>query len=168
MRGGAFSLLEAAVKFESFAANMKLAKEATLAEIAILIRDKAKAKIGTYQSGWPELAESTVKRKGNDKPLLDTGALRDSIGATVFTDSAYVGTNEMSGVYAELGTKSEPPRSFLLSSAVESKKDIGRIAKKNIHAAWVGNHEIATLLHALHLLLEVAHEIVRVGKGLTK
>jgi hypothetical protein len=160
MKNGFWSLAEASVKFAAFAENMKLAKDATLSEIAILIRDKAKASIGHYSYNWPPLADSTIARKSADTPLLETGALRDSIEATVFLDRAYVGSNDQNAVYQELGTSKIPPRSFLLSSALASKKDISRIAKKNIHAAWIGNHKIFAILRALHLLLRVAHELV--------
>jgi hypothetical protein len=44
--GGLFSLLEAAAKFAAFEANIKFADEAILAELAILIRDKAKESLG--------------------------------------------------------------------------------------------------------------------------
>jgi hypothetical protein len=31
------------------------------------------------RNNWPPLAESTIKAKGSDKPLQDTGKMRDAI-----------------------------------------------------------------------------------------
>src|ERR1700735_5045577 len=91
MKGGAFSLLEAAARFSAFAENTKIAKQVTLAEIAIMIRDEAKAAIGTYKFRWPHLAESTQEdrlRKGfsEDEPGLRTGEMRESIEAKIVVD----------------------------------------------------------------------------------
>jgi hypothetical protein len=121
-------------------------------------------------------AESTVAKKGHDRPLLNTGVLRDSIQAKVIMSGAehgraVVGTDEMSGVYAELGTQHEPPRSFLTAAATQSHKELNKIVRKHIHTAWSSAGHDNSMLHALHalkLLLEVAREVHRgtVGKGL--
>jgi hypothetical protein len=97
---GMFSLLEAAAKMSAFSKNMEYCGEAVLTELAVLIRDKAKESLGSYHRGWPKLAESTLRNKAEDSPLLETGALRDSIGAKVFMHGkehghAYVGTDDM-------------------------------------------------------------------------
>jgi hypothetical protein len=81
--GGLFSILEAVAKLRQFEVNMGLASEAILIEIAVLIREEAKSRIGEYQAGWPPHAASTVARKGSDRPLLDTGDLKASISAYV-------------------------------------------------------------------------------------
>jgi phage gpG-like protein len=176
MRGGAFSILEAIGKFRAFEANMELAAEGILTEWAVTVRDKAKESIGTYNYGWPPLAPETVARKGADTPLLDTGALRDSISAFVQMHSvghgrAVVGSNEDTAVWQELGTSRIPPRSFLVSSAMRSHKELGTIARKYIAAAWLSaghDNKILQLLHAIKLLLEIAHEVHRIGKRLAK
>jgi hypothetical protein len=170
-----FSLLEAAAKFEAFGRNMEFAGEAILTELAIIIRDRAKESIGTYRYGWTPLGPAAVARHG-DTPLLDTGALRDSIGAVVKMESesegwAEVGSNEDTAVWQELGTRTIPPRSFLVSSAMASAKDVPKIARKYIHAAWHSashDNEILHLLHAIKLLLEIAHEIIKMGKSHVK
>jgi HK97 gp10 family phage protein len=173
--GGFFTILEAVAKFKAFETNMKYAGEAILVELAVLIRDNAKASLGHYQKGWPSLAESTLRKKNDDTPLFETGVLRDSIGAKVFMHGpehgrAVVGTDEMSGVYAEQGTRHEPPRPFLLPAALDARKDVAKIAKRYIHAAWTSagrDNEMLHLLHAIKLLLEVAHEVYKrtIGKG---
>jgi hypothetical protein len=176
---GMFSLLEAAAHFRTFGANVEIAKQATLAEIAIMIRDEAKSAIGTYRYRWPELADATKEdraKKGfsEDEPGLRTGEMRDSIEAKILADEekAYVGSNDDKLVWFELGTKSQPPRSILLSAALQKERQAVNIAKRNIRTAWTsavaGHNDLAQLLHALRLLLEVAHEIKKIGKHLTK
>jgi hypothetical protein len=162
---GLFSILEAVAKFKQFEVNMGLASEAILIEIAVLIREEAKSRIGEYQAGWPPLAASTVARKGSDKPLLDTGELKESISAHIKMHgpqhgSAYIPLER--GLFAELGTSREPPRPWLLPSVLESRKDITKIVKRHIHTAWTSagtNNNMLHALHALRILLEVAHEV---------
>jgi hypothetical protein len=178
MKGGAFSLLEAAARFSAFAENTKIAKQVTLAEIAIMIRDEAKAAIGTYKFRWPHLAESTQEdrlRKGfsEDEPGLRTGEMRESIEAKIVVDEelAYVGSNNDKLVWFELGTQSQPPRSVLLMAALKKQPEATRIAKRNIRRAWIsagnGNHELMMALHALRLMLDAFRYIYH-GHGLKK
>jgi HK97 gp10 family phage protein len=168
MSGGVFTILEAIAKFKQFEINLGLAGEAILTEIAILIRDEAKSKIGEYQKGWPKLAESTVKRKGGrDEPLLNTGELKASISAEVHMSGpehgvARIGTPLERGFFAEFGTRHEPPRPWLLPAVLESRKDINRIVKKHIHTAWTSagrDNQMLHLLHALRILLHAAREL---------
>jgi phage gpG-like protein len=173
--GEFFSLLQAAAKFKAFEVNMKAANEAILTEWAVTVRDAAKEAIGTYKFGWEPLGPAAVARHG-DTPLLDSGALRDSISAFVEMHGpengrAVVGSNEDTAVWQELGTKTIPPRSFLLSSAMRSEKELARIARRYIRSAWISagnNNEILHLLYALKLLLEIAHEVVKIGKRIAK
>lgn len=46
-------------------------------------------------------------------PWMETGALRDSIGATVGAEGAVVGSKSRVAVFQELGTRTVPPRRFL-------------------------------------------------------
>jgi hypothetical protein len=175
---GLFSILEAVAKFKQFEINMGLASEAILIEIAVLIGDEAKSRIGEYQTGWAPLAASTVARKGNDRPLLDTGELKASISAYVKMHgpqhgSAYIGTPLEKGLWHELGTSKIPPRPWLLPAALEARKDITKIVKRHIHTAWTSagtNNNMLHALHALRILLEVAREVWSrtVGKDLNK
>jgi hypothetical protein len=164
---GLFSILEFVAKLKAFETNMGFATEAILIEIAVLIREEAKTKIGEYQKGWPPLAESTVKRKGHDRPLLDTGELKESISAFVEmhgpeSGRAVIGSPLERGLFAEIGTRHEPPRPWLLPAVLESRKDINRIVKKHIHTAWstAGHSDMVRLLHALRILLHAAREVL--------
>jgi hypothetical protein len=164
-----WSLLEGAAKFHQFSRNMEFATEGILTEWAVAVQKRAKESLGHYQKGWPDLAASTLRKKNDDTPLLETGALRDSIGAKVIMHGkehgvAYVGTDDMHGVWAELGTRHEPPRPFLLSAALHKKSDIDTIARKWVRSAWISagrDNEVLHLLHAIRLLIEVAKEATK-------
>ena len=83
-----------------------------------------------------------------------------------------VGTPLEKGLWAEIGTsRGEPPRPWLMPAALHSKSDIDKIARKYIRSAWVSagrDNEILHLLHAIKMLLEVAHEIISVTKHVMK
>jgi hypothetical protein len=166
--GQVFSLLETIAKIETFKANLKLSSEAILTDWAVSVRDRARKAIGTYKYGWAPLAESTLKKKAADTPLLETGELRDSISAFVEMKGpehgrAAVGSDLEKAVWHELGTSTIPPRSFLMESAVRSEKDLNKIASRYIAAAWASARhggEILALLHALKIALEIAHHVV--------
>ena len=115
----------------------------------------------------------TLKRKGgNDTPLLETGALRDSIGIKLYENRGIVGTNNEVAPFHEFGTSKMSPRPFMLPSALLATGQIEKSAKKYIGAALAGRGMHATGLHellrAIRLLIEVAREVHRIGKSLTK
>ncbi len=90
-----------------------------------MVEEAAKDAIGTYHFSWPPLAPETVARKGADTPLLQTGELRDSIGYKLVDEhSVDVGSDNEKAVYHELGTATIPPRSFLVSAAVEKEQEV--------------------------------------------
>ena len=98
----------------------------------LIVKEKAKAVIGTYAYGWPPLAEATLAHKKGDTPLLETGALRDSIESkaepTATGAEGLVYTDEKTGLWAEMGTSwGEPPRSFLMQSLVRSIPEMSKI-----------------------------------------
>jgi len=71
------------------------------------------------------LAESTIAHKATgDSPLLESGAMRDSIQHTVEGKSGFVGSNDDKALWAELGTsRGEPPRSFLSLAAQQKGEE---------------------------------------------
>lgn len=94
-----------------------------------IIETEAKRVIGTYEYGWPALADSTRadrERKGfpEDEPLLRSGGMRDSIGHTVEPDAGYVGSNDPKVRWQELGTKHIPARSFLAGAALTKGQEV--------------------------------------------
>jgi hypothetical protein len=115
--------------------------EVGLDKVGELASTMAAAYIGTYQQGWPQLAESTIKSKAAagyavPDPLLRTGELRDSIGHEVdpILLEVAVGSNDKTALFQELGTSRIPPRSFLglamRNSMPFAMETFGKIAVK--------------------------------------
>lgn len=91
------------------------------------VSTQAKAVLGTYAYGWPQLAASTQAdrvRKGfaANEPLLRTGEMRESIRSEAvsagFGAEGVVYSVDQIAVYQELGTKNIPARPFLMSSMI--------------------------------------------------
>jgi phage gpG-like protein len=107
-----------------------------LEEACKIVQEEAKRVIGTYEYGWPRLKPETVVRKGGaDTPLLETGALRDSIEYTVDRDNltAWVGSDDPIAPYQELGTVTIPARSFLAGAAMRKEAEIVRKTGVSVH-----------------------------------
>jgi phage gpG-like protein len=123
-------------------ADLPMKQEQALEVASRIIQDEAKRVIGTYDYGWPQLADSTQAdrvRKGftpND-PLLRTGDLRDSIERNWDEREAYIGTNLAYAKYQELGTSRIPPRSFLMGATLTKEKEIVEITHRHFVAALV-------------------------------
>jgi hypothetical protein len=90
---------------------------------------EAKKAIGTYDYGWPQLAEATQADRvargfSENDPLLRTGDMRASIStkAEPIAGGAegLVYSDQKEALWAELGTmgpgRGQPPRSFLFKS----------------------------------------------------
>ena len=96
--------------------------------------EKARAAIGTYGYGWPQLAASTQADRVSrgyaaNEPLLRTGEMRGSIGhmAALSAEGAegVVYSTDVVAVWQELGTsRGIPPRSFLMQSLLRSDPEI--------------------------------------------
>jgi hypothetical protein len=54
--------------------------------IGMFAKNKIVANFTDPDNGWPENSPLTVAKKGSDKPLIDTGALRQSIGYVIQND----------------------------------------------------------------------------------
>ncbi len=137
------NLAAAAAFFSAMGARTEHARHAGVARAAKLIEDKAKAVIGTYDYGWPELDDATKEdrvRQGftANEPELRSGALKASIGHVAEGDHAVIGSADKNAVFAELGTSRAPPRPIFGPSVLlnldEIKKEIGA----PFHAALVG------------------------------
>jgi phage gpG-like protein len=118
----AYGLAEFAGRLLVAAAELEHHHHAALERAAVILEKEAKEVLGTYAYGWPHLAASTISRKANgDTPLLETGAMRDSIQHNSDEHEAYVGTNDPKGKWQEFGTsRGIPPRPFI-GGAVEHK-----------------------------------------------
>jgi hypothetical protein len=121
---------EWAAKLESAAVRAKNEIEIPTEAVMVAAEAEAKAAIGTYAFGWPQLAESTqdervAKGYSPNDPLLREGNLRDSIEhqveATFEGAEGVLGSGEKTALWAELGTsRGEPPRPFLSEALMRS------------------------------------------------
>ena len=124
---------------------------------AELIRDEARAEIGTYQRAetglfapWRELADRTKAdrlRLGftENDPLLRTGDMRDSIHCTIGTHAALIGSNSDVALWQEMGT--EGPHPGMDGYHVSPRHFLGVAAfrKGEQAAALIGQHVAWTL-----------------------
>lgn len=107
----------------------ELARHEALDHACRIVKEEAKGVIGTYEFGWPQLAESTQQDRvrhgfAANEPLLRTGELRDSISHYVEGDTGYVGSPSKIALAQELGTAKIPPRSFLGGAARAKEAEI--------------------------------------------
>lgn len=147
------SLAAFAAHLGGMVAEMGHLEHEGLEEAAQVVEEEAKAEIGTYQgaagpfAAWASLKPETIARKANgDTPLLETGAMRDSIERTVIGLTAYVGSNSEIAVYQELGTRAIPPRSFLGGALVRKEKDVVALIASPVASLVAGEKVIASAL----------------------
>jgi phage gpG-like protein len=109
-----------------------------LDRVGRIVTKEAKRVLGTYDYGWAPLAQSTVDRKGHDRPGIETGEMQQSIEYTVGPNSVGIGTNVEKAVWFELGTSRQPPRSFLVGAVQHKTAEIQRAVGGGIAAALGG------------------------------
>lgn len=117
---------------EAVAVKIENSGHEILEPVASMLETSAKRAIGTYEFGWPPLAESTLSHKSGDTPLLETGELRDSIGHVVEANHGYVGTNDKKAAWQEFGTTKIPPRPFLGGALAHDGEKIPEIVRAAI------------------------------------
>jgi phage gpG-like protein len=146
--------------------NLEHAQKVGLEAAAQIVQHEAKRVIGTYDYGWPELAESTKKDRVNkgfpeNEPLLRSGELRDSIQYVVLNDhEAAVGSNLDIAVYQELGTKTIPPRSFLAGAANEKGREAAQVIGTAVaYAIASRNVDVEIIKMIGHMIKDVAHDV---------
>jgi HK97 gp10 family phage protein len=124
----ALSLLELGLVLTGVKAEMEHRGHKILEKTCVLLEDSAKSALGTYEFGWPPLQPETIARKvTGDSPLLETGALRDSIKHNVDPNGkeAAVGTDLDYAKYLEFGTSKMPARPFLGGALIAKEHEIG-------------------------------------------
>jgi phage gpG-like protein len=146
--------------------NLEHAQKVGLEAAAQIVQHEAKRVIGTYDYGWPELAESTKKDRANkgfpeNEPLLRTGELRDSIEYTIVSDTeAQVGSNNDKAVWHELGTSRVPPRPFLAPAAAEKGREAAKVIGVAVASAIASrNIDVEILKMIGHTIKHVAHDV---------
>jgi HK97 gp10 family phage protein len=167
-----FTLLEFIAEIPAIERDVKAAERKIIERAAQIVQKKAKATIGHENDNWPALAPSTIADKqkhgyATPKPLLRTGALRDSIEYTVVSDDeAWVGTDNPIAPFQEFGTSRIPPRSFLASAAMASEDKIHRMAAAVTIAAFSGHGRGRDVAEMLHLLHRAGHALKELGQDL--
>lgn len=120
-------------------------KERILRLAGAFLEGRVKETIQRGRPDWPPLKPSTVKRKGSDKPLIDTGKLLNSITHKVEDDTVKVGVfGEYCIVAAvqEFGTNRAgrnrnvviPARPYLRPTFDENKEEIERLIGSEVQA----------------------------------
>lgn len=123
-------------------AHMEHENKEALDHAGEYLQEKIKENIGTYNLDWPPLSPETVAKKGADTPLLETGALRNSIEHQVVDhDAVEVGTNDEKAKYHELGTDKIPPRSFLVGTAVKEEEKLVEMLGAQLKSAPLLTHK---------------------------
>jgi phage gpG-like protein len=167
-----FSLLGFIAELPAIERDLEASGPKIVEQACKIVQKKAKAAIGKEHELWAPLAESTIADKQHHgfptpKPLLRTGALRDSIEYTVHGNQGWVGSDLEIAVYQELGTSRIPPRSFLVSSAISSEDKIHRMAAATTIAAFSGfGGNARDVREMLHLLHRAGHALKELGEDL--
>jgi hypothetical protein len=105
------SLSGAVAKFGAMVVGYEAIEHAALEAGAKEFLKRAKAAIGTYEYGWPQLADSTVARKQEgDTPGLESGEMRESGTYEIHSHSFTVGFTDPKITWFEFGTSRQPPR----------------------------------------------------------
>lgn len=131
------SLADGALYFTGLSISVNRSTKKSVEKACRIIRDEAKRVLGTYDYGWPSLAESTIKRKATgDSPGLETGAMRKSIKFSVSGSrmnwEGYIGTDDPHALFFELGTIHQPPRSFLAGAAMQKEREVKKILGRDM------------------------------------
>lgn len=123
-----FSLLGFAKLLTELAVVEAVEHEA-LERAAVVVETEAKRVLGTYDYGWPPLAEATKAQRvaqgfSEDEPGLRSGEMRDSIGHTTLRSEALIGSDDEHLVFFDLGTTTQPPRPTLGAAAKHKEAEI--------------------------------------------
>jgi phage gpG-like protein len=158
---GAFTLLEFAAKLMAAEADMRLITPETIRAACQIVASAARDMIGVPKPEWPALNPETLARKIANTPLLETGAMRDSIQWNSDEHDGYVGSNSKILQYQEFGTqKGLPPRPVLGLAVIKKEKEIERMAAKAVMSVLRGmgtnSSEIAEIVR---LLREIGHTV---------
>jgi len=106
-----------------------------LEEAGKIVKEEAQRVLGTYEYGWPSLAASTIAGKAHgDTPGLETEEMRDTLAYTVDGHtSVEIGSNLDKAVWFELGTPTQPPRSFLGEALVRKTPEVLDAIGQHVH-----------------------------------
>jgi hypothetical protein len=165
------NLAQAAAHFSAVEIDLKHIEHAIVSEACRMVAAEAKRVLGTDGYNWAPLSPSTKKTQPG--MLLESGELRNSIGWSVHGAEGHVGSDLDKALWLELGTRSIPPRSFLVGAAQHQERAIQLMAGRAV-AAIVGGgggselgeflHILRELKHAAHDLKELAEDVLEGGE----
>ena len=129
------NLLGVVARFTSIGMQVEVLKREALKASVKIVEKRSKEKIGEYQPAtgpipaWTELADSTKEdrvAKGftENEPLERSGDLRDKITSGIDGDIGYVGSPDLKAMWAEVGTPTEPARSWLEGAYYDKKTEV--------------------------------------------
>ena len=144
---------------------------AVLGAACQMLWQEARDLIGHEQPEWPALSSATLAHKLNgNTPLLETGAMRASIGFNHDGREGFVGSNDPLLRFHEFGSDKagaawgspNPPRP-VLGLAIVRKEDeikamVGRAAAAYVMGLGYGS-EMAEVLRLIRELGRLTHEI---------
>lgn len=136
------SLAEFGAFLGGMVAAVEHAEHEALEGAAKIVEEEAKRVIGTYDYGWPQLAQSTQDDRVSqgyaaNQPGLRRGDMRDSIQHRVEGHESYIGSNDDHLVWFETGTSKQPPRSVLASAALHKEHEIVELIGSKVHTALI-------------------------------
>lgn len=119
------------------------ANHRALEKAARIVEIEAKRVLGTYDYGWPQLADSTQADREKhgfpaDEPLLRTREMHDSIEHISTAKEAHIGSNNDKAVWQELGTRKIPPRSFLAGALQHKTNEVVKVIGREVVGALIG------------------------------
>ena len=123
-------------------AHLPMAEHAALEHACVIVETEVKRVHGTYDYGWPQLAESTQARRDKagyppNEPLLVTAELRESYGHKVVHTGRHlegtVGSNEDKALWHNLGTARVPARPTLVPAALRKRHEIEHAVGRAMH-----------------------------------
>lgn len=122
-------IIHMAARLNKWAVNSDLHTLRGLDRVGKIALREIQTAIGTYRYSWPPLSAKTIARKRTgDSPLLETGALRDSYGATmVDRETIEVGSDDPKAQWHEFGTSRMPPRPVLGEMVKAKEADIVKV-----------------------------------------
>jgi phage gpG-like protein len=170
-----FSLIEFAAKLAVAEVNMEIATREVLAAACAILADEAKQLIGVPHAEWPALAAVTLERKdGVNSPLLESGAMRDSIGWNSDAHEGYVGSNDHKLIWHEFGSDKRgnawggpnPPRPVLGLALMKKEQAIHAMASRAAMAAILGGGAFtAEMAELVHLMREFGRMVREAGNS---
>ena len=93
--------------------NLQPALEPAADALVKLVDDSFLNAQTPWGDAWKPLAESTIRRKGSSRPLVDSGVLKNSITAKAEKLRILLGTNVPYAGFHQFGTPNIPKREFL-------------------------------------------------------